>query len=61
MILVANETLLGGGGGGGRSGWGPFKKCIITNDSTTKLMVTGHKYPEHKLAYVSQKILALIV
>ena len=25
-----------------------FQKYAITNYSTTKLMVTGHRYPEHK-------------
>ena len=52
------QHCLGEGGGGVPQ---------ICNDSTTKLMTNGYRYPEHKctlqmlFSYMSQKILARIV
>ena len=66
MISVAINITWegGGGGGGGEGGEGGLKNC---NDSTSKLMATGYRHPEHNctlqvlFSYLSQKILARIV
>ena len=59
--LIPLPTLLGERGGGG----GGVPK--LRNDSATKLMATGYRYPEYKCTlttlfwYLSQKLLARIV
>ena len=61
MISVAIKITWRRGGGGG--GW----LSKICSGGTTKLMVTGYRYPDHKhtlqtlFSYLPQKILARIV